>query len=84
MLQACYNAGERSIDSHATLFSELVTIITFQLDLLDKSEFSKESKLIWSISHFIEDMIDTGKEKLEKQAQRLTEYFEEREISIEN
>ncbi len=84
LLQACYNAGERKIDSHPILFSELVTIMTFQFDLLDKGEFSRDSKLISIIDHFIEDMIDTGNEKLEKQAQRLIEYFEEREINIEN
>ena len=82
ILQACYNAGERVINSQPKLFDELVTILTFQFDLLDQSFFTKNSKLLSGTQNFVEDMIDTENKTLIEQAERFTNYFRNRGINL--
>ena len=82
LLQACYNAGERTIDNHPKLFAELAANLTFQFDFLNNAEFTPNSKLLSGISNMIEDMRDTGNANLVKSAQQLVEYFEDREIIL--
>ena len=82
LLQACYNAGERTIEAYPKLFIELTTNLTFQFNFISNNEFTPNSKLFSGISNMIEDMKDSGNNNLVMKAQQLVEYFEDREIIL--
>jgi hypothetical protein len=82
LLQACYNAGERSINNTPKLFEEFVEIIRIQFDNFDNEIFENESKLVSGVENLIEDMIDAEVEILAEKANSFRDYLIERGIEI--
>ena len=82
LLQAIYNAGERSIGACSELFSSLIDTIIIQFRHLPDDWFSSDSKLVYYASYLIKDMIATEIESLEKKAQEFAEYLESRGVYL--
>ena len=81
LLQAIYNAGERSIDAEPKLFSLLIEVLIKQLKLVPNEWLSPQSKVVYKATYMIEDMIDTGIEDLKEKAQEFHDFLKTHGIS---
>jgi hypothetical protein len=81
LILSIYNVGERSIKDHEDLFPPLVDLIINQFDCLPDLRFSPQDILIDGSSNLIEDMNDTGLEKLIEKAQILNDYLNKRRVN---
>jgi hypothetical protein len=81
LLQAIYNAGERSIDAEPELFPLIIDTIIAQFKISPDEWFSSESKVVNRAKYLIEDMIDTGIKNVKEKAQEFAEYLKSRGIS---
>ncbi len=82
LLQAVYNAGERSVEASPDLFIKFVNVVQYQFDLLKKEDLQPNTKIIAGVERVIEDMKDVGTNKLIKQAQVFETYLLNRGIKI--
>ncbi len=82
LLQAIYNAGERSIEATPNFFSEFIDILIPQFKLLPNDWFTKGSKVINKAEYLIEDMIDTKNEMLVNKALTFANYSKSRNVSF--
>jgi hypothetical protein len=82
LIQAVYNAGERSVETVPDLFIEFVYIVKYQFDLLNNEDLQVDTKLIAGVDRIIEDMRDVGTEQLKETAQIFESYLHNRGIMI--
>lgn len=82
LIQAVYNAGERSVETVPDLFIDFVHIVKCQFDLLKNEDLQLDTKLIAGVDRIIEDMRDVGTEELNETAQTLESYLHNRGIMI--
>lgn len=82
LIQAVYNAGERSVEVSPDLFINFVYIVKYQFDLLKNEDLQPNTKLIAGVERIIEDMRDVGTDKLIKHAQAFENYLLDRGIKI--
>ncbi len=71
LLQAFYNAGEKSIDSTPEVFTHLSKILIEQLKCIPNDWFDSSNKIFSGIYNMIEDMIDTENNDLIETARLL-------------
>ncbi|KKK40342.1 MAG: AAR2 protein [Candidatus Lokiarchaeum sp. GC14_75] len=82
LIQAVYNAGERSVELSPDLFINFVYVVQYQFDLLKKEDLQPNTKLLAGVEKIIEDMRDVGTDKLIKHAQDFENYLLNRGIKI--
>ena len=82
LIQAVYNAGERSVETVPDLFIEFVYVVKYQFDLLNNEDLQVDTKLIAGVDRIIEDMRDVGTEQLKETAQIFESYLHNRGIMI--
>ena len=82
LLQAIYNAGERSVETSPDLFINFVKVVQYQFELLKNEDLQPNSKIIAGIERIIEDMKDVGTDKLIEHAQAFETYLLDRGIKI--
>lgn len=78
LIQAIYNAGERSVEAAPELFIDFVDVVKHQFDLLKIEDFQPNTKLIAGVERIIEDMRDVGTERLKKYSQTFETYLRKR------
>lgn len=76
LLLSAYNAGEDRIREFKDLFSDLVSTLLRQFELLPKEWFKKGSFLTEQANYMVEDMLDSGVPQLAEQAQAFAAYLE--------
>lgn len=82
LIQAVYNAGERSVETAPDLFIDFVYVMKYQLDLLNDEDLQPETKIIAGVDRIIEDMRDVGTDELKETAQTLEAYLNSRGIMV--
>ncbi|MHA1121682.1 MAG: AAR2 pre-mRNA splicing protein [Candidatus Heimdallarchaeota archaeon] len=82
LIQAVYNAGERSVTNAPGFFSGFLDIIRKQFNTVKVEDFTPDSKLFANLSNLLEDMEDSGIEPLTEKARNFKEYLDERGIQI--
>ena len=82
LIQAVYNAGERSITNAPGFFSGFFDIILKHFNTIKAEDFTPDSKLIANLSNLLEDMEDSCIEPLTEKARNFKEYLDERGIQI--
>lgn len=82
LLQAIYHAGERSIEPEPELFSDIVDILMRQFKFVPKEFLSSDSKVVFNVSHLIEDMADTDVKSLVEKSQEFANYLESKGVNI--
>ena len=82
LLQAVYNAGERSVEASPDLFIYFVNVVQYQFDLLKKEDLQPNTRIIVGVERIIEDMKDVGTSNLIKYAQAFETYLLNRGIKI--
>ena len=78
LIQAVYNAGERSVESAPDLFIKFLYIVKHQFNLLKNEIFQPNSKLIAGVNRIIEDMHDVGTIELKEHAHAFETYLVDR------
>jgi len=78
LIQAIYNAGERSVEAAPELFINFVDVVKHQFDLLNIEVLQSNTKLITGVERIIEDMRDVGTERLKKYSRTLEIYLRKR------
>lgn len=82
LIQAVYNAGERSVTNAPGFFSGFLDIILKHFDSIEAESFSPDNRLIANLSNLLEDMEDSGIEPLTEKARNFKEYLNRRGIQI--
>ena len=82
LIQAVYNAGERSVTNAPGFFSGFLDIIRKQFNTIKAEDFTPENKLIANLSNLLEDMEDLGNRPLKEKSSDFKEYLNERGIQI--
>lgn len=82
LIQAAYNAGERSVTNAPGFFSGFFDILLKHFDTIDAESFSLDNRLIANSSNLLEDMEDSGIEPLTEKARNFNEYLNRRGIQI--
>ncbi len=78
LIQAIYNAGERSVEAAPELFINFVDVVKHQFDLLNIEVLQSNTKLITGVERIIEDMRDVGTERLKKYSRTFEIYLRKR------
>jgi len=78
LIQAIYNAGERSVEAAPEVFIDFIDIVKHQFDLLKIEDLQPNTKLIAGAERIIEDMRDVGTEKLKKYSQTFEIFLKKR------
>jgi len=82
LIQAVFNAGERSVTNAPGFFSGFFDILLKHFDTIDAESFSPDKRLIANLSNLLEDMEDSGIEPLTEKARNFNEYLNRRGIQI--
>jgi len=82
LLQAIYHAGERCIEPEPELFISIVEVLMRQFKFVPKDFLTSDSKVVFNISHLIEDMADTGVKSLVEKSKEFATYLESKGVSI--
>ena len=82
LLQAIYNAGERSVEAVPDLFIGFVYVVKNQFDFLKNEDLQPETIFIAGVNKIIEDMRDVGTKELKETAQAFEAYLNNRGIMV--
>jgi len=82
LIQAIYNAGERSVEVAPDLFIDFVYVVKNQFDFLKNEDLQPETVFIAGVNKIIEDMRDVGTKELKETAKTFETYLNNRGITV--